>query len=130
MLIGILRRVARIPIFLSGTNSNAVKMIGPTKSSIEPGRSKPWVNINVETAKASLESLSKLVKFKKHNENIPCTNLTAFGFGDELDYVSLLKAVRGRDATVNELGYFKKLAEFLILQAQTSFFALEHFGSS
>ena len=118
-------RVVKIPAFLSGTDSHVGKMIGPTKSSIgssrtEPGRSKPWVNINVETSKASLESFSKLVKFKKHNENISSTNLTSFIIEGELDYVSLLKAVYGRDATVSELGYFKKLAEFLILQAQTS----------
>lgn len=31
-----------------------------------------------------------------------------------------MKAVYGRDATAYELGYFKKLVEFLILQAQAS----------
>ena len=50
----------------------------------------------------------------------------------EADPISMYSAIIGRENSCDELGYFKKLAEFLILQAQTSqvFFASEHFGSS
>jgi len=38
----------------------------------------------------------------------------------EADPISMYSAIIGRENSCDELGYFKKLAEFLILQAQTS----------
>lgn len=119
-------RVVTIPTFVSGTDSRVVNMIGRPGSSFgsrtEPNSSKPWVNINVETSKGSLKSFAKIVKFKKHNEESSSSCLASFipDNSNEIDYVNLLDSIYGRDVNALQLDYFKKIAEFLILQSKKS----------
>lgn len=119
-------RVVRIPTFVSGTDSNVAKMVGGSgsnfESRVDEGETKGWVNVNVKTSPATLQSFAKLVKFKKYGETKPtgCLNSYILNNTNELKYEDLLSDICGRAPNRVKLEWFKNIANFLINQSETS----------
>ena len=117
-------RVAKIPTFVSGTDSRVGNMIGQNHlfdSRVGENQNKPWAIVNVVTSKAFLKSFSPWVDFKGFDgKNLNLNSFILRNNSNELDYSNLLRSINGSDDSDGQLEYFKSLAKFLILQAKTS----------
>jgi hypothetical protein len=118
-------RVVTIPTFVSGTDSKVMNMLGQmgsfAGSRSEIDETKPWAIVNVKTSKASLRSFCHWVNFKDLNgKDLSLTTFVIKGDPYVLDYASILRNLYGEEATENQFKWFKKMADFFILQAKTS----------